>query len=184
MAKIITADIISDFFIQKSIEVDNPAGGNITHNKLQKLVTYSYVWYLGLRRKKLFEEKIKAGRHGYFVESQFERFKPFGFMPIVLPDFECNIESKLSVNIYDFLDNLWDAYGCFEGAFLSKLQYRDMPYKESFGFSFFVNDDRIEEFYSYRNKEIERYLPDGVYLFPHEENYQYCIGYMPLRVYQ
>ena len=68
-------------------------------------------------------------------------------MPIILPDFKCNIESKLSVNIYDFLDNLWDAYGRFEGGYLSRLQCKEMPYKESFGFSFFVNDDLIKEFY-------------------------------------
>lgn len=178
MVKKITADIISDFFIQKSIEVDTPAGGNITHNKLQKLVTYSYVWYLGLRRKKLFEEKITAGRHGYVVNSQFERFKAFGSMPIILPDFKCNIESKLSVNIYDFLDNLWDAYGCFEGSFLSKLQYRETPYKKSSGLgAFFANDDLIKEFYSYRNEELANYVPEGVCLFRHEDSYHYCIGY-------
>ena len=178
MVKKITADIISDFFIQKSIEVDTPAGGNITHNKLQKLVTYSYVWYLGLRRKKLFEEKITAGRHGYFVNSQFERFKAFGSMPIILPDFKCNIESKLSDKIHDFLDNLWDAYGCFEGSFLSKLQYRETPYKKSFGLgAFFVNDDWIKEFYSYRNQEIIYYMPDGASIFPHEDTYEFYIGY-------
>lgn len=170
MAKRITADIISDFFIQKSIEVDNPAGGNITHNKLQKLVTYSYVWYLGLRRKKLFEEKIKAGHHGYFVESQFERFKAFGSMPIILPDLKkYNIESKLSANRYNFLDNLWDAYGRFEGGYLSKLQCREIPYKKSFEQRYHVNDDMIKEFYSYRNKEIACYVPEGVCLFPDEE---------------
>ena len=179
MVKKITADIISDFFLQKSIEVDNPAGGNITYNKLQKLVTYSYVWYLGLRRKKLFEEKITAGHHGYFVNSQSERFKAFGSMPIILPDFKCNIESKLSVNRYNFLGNLWEAYGRFEGSYLSKFQCRDMPYKESRGFSFFVNDDLIKEFYSHRNKELANYVPDGVCLFPNENNYQYCIGSMP-----
>ena len=57
----------------------------------------------------------------------------------------------------------------------------DMPYKKSFQQRYYVNDDdMIKEFYSYRNKEIELYLPEGVLLFPDEENnYHYCIGYMP-----
>ncbi len=184
MTKTITADIISDFFIQKSIEVDNPAGGNISHIKLQKLITYSYVWYLGLRGKKLFKEGLKICNHGYFVESQRERFKPFGFMPIILPDFECNIACKLNYNIRNFLDNLWDAYGRFEGFYLSELQCMEPPYEESSGllvasFCVDVDDKLIKKFYSYKNKELGWYVPQCVCLFIDEESYKYCIGSKP-----
>lgn len=153
MDKQLTADIVSDFFINKSIEFDNPAGGNLTPIKLQKLITYAYVWYLGLRGKRLFEEKIKRCHHGYSVTSQFERFKTFGFIPIVLPDFE--YKHELSDDMDEFLENLWDAYGRFEGSYLSKLQCRELPYKESEGF--FVDDNSIKQFYT--PDRYREYLP-------------------------
>lgn len=181
MAKKITADIISDFFIQKSIEADNPVGGNITTIKLQKLITYAYVWYLGLRGERLFEEQVKKCNHGYFIKSQFERFKDFGFMPIILVDFECNIEDRLNPKIYDFLDNLWDAYGHFQDSYLSKLQCRELPYKEE-NIGLFVDDSSIKSFYSYKkniSKDLGCCLPEGVCLFMDDEHCQYMIGSTP-----
>lgn len=159
----ITADIISDFFIEKSIKVDNPVGGFITCIKLQKLLTYAYVWYLGLRGERLFEEQVKKCNHGYLIKSQYERFKHFGFMPIILVDFECNIEDRLDPKIYDFLDDIWDAYGRFEGSYLSQLQCRDLPYKEE-NIGLFVDDELIKSFYSYNNRKIRNYLPKNVVL--------------------
>lgn len=175
MGEQLTADMVSDFFIKKSIKADNPAGVDITHMKLQRLVTYAYVWHLGLRGERLFEEKIKKSHHGYTVKSQFERFKPFGFMPIILPDFE--YKHELSYSMEEFLENLWDVYGRFEASYLSKLQCREIPYKESE--AFFIDDKSIKEFYTRKNKELGWYLPEGVCFSVDDQDYLPIICFTP-----
>ena len=166
-----TSGIVADFFINKAIET----GHNITSIKLQKLITYAYVWYLGLRGKRLFEEGIKKSHDGYIVESQFERFELFGFIPIVLYDFE--YKNKFSYSTNEFLDNIWDVYGRFEGWYLSALQCRELPYKESE--AFFIDDKSIEEFYTQKNKEIAYYIPEGVFFTLDDQYYLPIICFTP-----
>ena len=69
-----SANKISDFFIQRAYqEIEN--GTLLTHLKLQKLLYYSYVWWLILKDKKLFDKGIEAWEYGQVVRTQYTRLK-------------------------------------------------------------------------------------------------------------
>lgn len=75
-----TAFHIANYFLWRSWK----EGIEITPLKLIKLVYITYGWNLVLNetRKKLFEERIEAWKHGPVLPSIYHEFKKFGNRPI------------------------------------------------------------------------------------------------------
>lgn len=177
----ITADRISDFFIEKSIEFDTPNGENITNMKVQKLITYAYSWYLGLRGKRLFEERIEAWDFGCVVHSQFQRFAPFANMPIIRENLKNNDIAILPNEIRNFLTHIWNCYGIFSASELSKMHHREMPWRKSYKEGekrLLIDDELIKNFYSYDNEKIANYLPENVVLTINDDGLYEIVRFM------
>jgi len=69
---------VFNFFMKKNIDNNKSTGFSLTESRLHALGAYAYVWYLGLRDKKLFDEKMYTSRNGngYFFYGQRKKYDP------------------------------------------------------------------------------------------------------------
>jgi uncharacterized phage-associated protein len=98
---------VFNFFMKEGIENNKSTGFSLTESRLHALGAYAYVWYLGLRDKKLFDEKMCMSRNsnGYFFYSQRRKYYIFGrteCSPFV-PTF------KTKMQFIKYAEDLWDA---------------------------------------------------------------------------
>lgn len=122
----ITAEAVAEYFIAKA----KKEGKYITNKKLQKLVYYSQAWFLVLKDKKLFEDKIEAWVHGPAIKSLYMKYKKFGFSPIE-KNVEDSLLSNLSPNDKVFLDTIWSVYGGLDAGYLEMLTHSEVPWKDA-----------------------------------------------------
>ncbi len=69
---------ISDYLIWFA----HDCGDVMTNLKLQKILYYAQGWFLALKNKPLFNNKIEAWIHGPVVPDVYHRFKEYKFNPI------------------------------------------------------------------------------------------------------
>ena len=112
-------DIANYFFllVQKK-------GGSITNKKLQKVLYYSQAWSLALRGVPLFEDPIEAWIHGPVVPKVYHHYKKSGFGPISIKP----VTSSLSLEIQEFLDEVWRVYGKYDAEYLEILSHSEAPW--------------------------------------------------------
>lgn len=112
---------IATYFIHRSNAEQIP----INNKKLQKLVYYAQVWYMALYNQKLFSEKIEAWIHGPAVSKLYTRYKDF--MLANIPDVK--LSKKLTPITIEFLAEIWDRYGKFDGEILEQLTHNELPWQ-------------------------------------------------------
>lgn len=148
------ASAFSDFFIRKAIK-NKKYGENMTNPRLQKLLYYSYAWYLALYDKDLFSEPIHAGEHGAYVRSEDKAFKQYNSKSI--PKIALiSQETDLIVSLFMFLEVIWNIYGRYSATKLRMMNINESPWirtknrepKEDG----FIYDHYIKEYFT-----IERY---------------------------
>lgn len=118
----------ANYFLAK---VDREAGDTITHLKLQKLTYYSQAWHLALEDEPLFDATFEAWAHGPVNPELFQEYRIFSWDGIPYPDdFDL---SSIEDGERDFLDEIWEAYGCYEAKYLESLTHQELPWLEARG---------------------------------------------------
>ena len=97
------------------------AGIPLTNLKLQKLVYYCQAWHLALRGGELFPDNIEAWVHGPVVRGVFAYYK------------QCNgaIEPIQCDAADAHLQEVFQAYGSFDGLQLERMTHSELPWMEA-----------------------------------------------------
>lgn len=128
---VISSDIIADYFISFSNEVQDP----ITNLKLQKLVYYSQAWFYAKNKAPLFDEDFEAWIHGPVIPSLYNTYRHFGWHNIVREDLGDSslktIKGKLGKEISDVLFDIINEYYRLTGFELEQLTHNEDPWKQA-----------------------------------------------------
>lgn len=119
----LTIEDIADCFLRI---VDRDSGSTITPLKLQKILYYSQGWYMALYNKELFKEDFQAWAHGPANPKIYEKYRKYGYDSI---DYPKNQAVSISEKILDFLYDIWNTYGIYDGKYLEKLTHSEEPWK-------------------------------------------------------
>jgi len=104
---------VFNFFVTKidREDIDNKSTDILTESRLHALGAYAYVWYLGLRDKKLFDEKLCMSRNGngYFFYGQRKKYYPY-LKPYIFGKTENSpfIPFKTKIKTKMELEDMWD----------------------------------------------------------------------------
>src|SRR4051812_15500625 len=73
---------VANYFIEKGLETNNP----VNPMKLQKLLYFSYGWYMAyFPYKKLFSARVQAWKYGPVIEEIYHDVKSYGNYSITNP---------------------------------------------------------------------------------------------------
>lgn len=114
---------ISDFFLSKD---------NLSPKKLQKLVYYSYAWFVALNNEfedeivnVLFDETPEAWLHGPVFPCLYQKYKTYGWKEIEKKEnYVCNLNKDLNV----FLNDIWEKFGVYSADQLESMTHRESPW--------------------------------------------------------
>lgn len=115
---------IANYFLSKA---DESAGDVISNLKLQKLLYYAQGFHLALYDKPLFEDPIKAWKHGPVVPAVYHHFKPHGEFGLPRPT---NVKT-FSKEVRSLLDEVYKVYGQFSAWKLRNLTHVERPWKNT-----------------------------------------------------
>lgn len=107
----------------------NTSGSFISNLKLQKLVYYAQAWYLVNYGVPLFQEDFQAWVHGPVVPSLYQKYKAFGWKPII----EYIEELNLPQEVTEFLEEVSDIYFACDAYELEKMTHEEDPWIEARG---------------------------------------------------
>jgi len=130
----------------------------MTHKKLQKLVYYSYAWFLTLNNdnsneltNKLFSTQPQAWVHGPVFSNLYQKYKQYRWTYIT----KLNQSENIPPELEKFLLMIWENYGQFDADQLEMLTHAEDPWKETFsksddgsGGSSTISDELIFTYYS------------------------------------
>lgn len=114
---------IADYFIYES----NQTGSLISNLKLQKLVYYAQAWHLALFNGPLFRGTFQAWVHGPVLPELYQRFKVFGWKPII----EDVDQPQLPAAISEFLAQITEAYMPYEALALEQMTHAELPWQQA-----------------------------------------------------
>lgn len=118
---------IANFFLQI---VDRDAGSTVTPLKLQKILYYAQGHYLAMFDKELFSEDFEAWAHGPANVQIYYEYKEYGFSAIDKPK---GVVPNLDKSLVDFLYEIWNVYGIFDGKYLEYLTHKEKPWIDARG---------------------------------------------------
>lgn len=118
-----TANIVADYILSKV---------NCTHKKLQKLLYFSYQWYLYVNNdtvdcleNKLFAEPFEAWVHGPVIRDIYYRFARYRGADIV----NMHVNRKLDKEVSNCIDNVLEVYGDYSANELELLSHMESSWK-------------------------------------------------------
>ena len=117
---------VANFFLKI---VDRESGSTITPLKLQKILYYAQGYYLAINDKELFNEEFQAWAHGPANVDIYEKYKIYGSNSIPEPKEE--IASCLTKEIIEFLYDIWNTFGIYDGKYLETLTHEEKPWIEA-----------------------------------------------------
>lgn len=118
---------VAKYFLTKVDRTED----EITHLKLQKLCYYAQAWHLAIKDAPLMDTEFQAWANGPVSPELWQEYKHYGFEPIDYPDkFNPLVLTKKE---RDFLDDIWEAYGCYTAKYLSDLTHQEDPWIEARG---------------------------------------------------
>ncbi|MFW2490265.1 Panacea domain-containing protein [Clostridium chromiireducens] len=102
---------------------------SMSNKKLQKLCYYAQAWYYAFYDEGLFYQDIEAWVHGPVVKDIYNRYKDNKWKLID----KVSIHSVNGINdeIAEFLDDVYDKYGEFDGDDLEALTHSELPWQEA-----------------------------------------------------
>ncbi len=122
----LNAIIIADYFLTKS---------EATPKKLQKLVYYSYSWFIALNNENendihciLFDEEPEAWLHGPVFKSLYYHYKGYAWHEIDKKNISVSFEND---EIAPFLDKIFDIYGKYDADELEYMTHQELPWKNA-----------------------------------------------------
>ncbi len=112
------------------IKLSENTGEPITNMKLQKLLYYSYAWYLVEKKKKLFDDKIFAWKYGPVVLNVYERYGVYGAEPIK----EAQGGDPESLDLFSkrIIEDVFAIYGGKSAIELMELSHSEAPWRDTF----------------------------------------------------
>lgn len=146
----LTPQDVAKFFLSKE---------SLTPKKVQKLVYYSYAWFIALNNEsadsienRLFSEHPEAWMHGPVFKTLYKAYKKYGWNPI---EKEEDIPETIKTNkdLLAFLEKIWDTFGKYDADTLEYMTHREDPWKKA----------RIEEKSSKSTKN--RMLDSEIFLY-------------------
>lgn len=118
---------VANFFL-KIVERDS--GSTITPLKLQKILYYAQGYHMAMFDEELFEDDFQAWAHGPANVDIYNEYREYGFSAIDKPKGEVPLFDD---GLIDFLYNIWNTYGIFDGKYLEKLTHQETPWIEARG---------------------------------------------------
>lgn len=115
-----TANQIADYFIY----VANETGSYLSNLKLQKLVYYAQAWHLALHEVPLFDEDFEAWVHGPVIPSLYEKYRSFGWRPILTDVPTPNFSESLQ----KFLQEVTEVYFSCDAFELEQMTHQEKPW--------------------------------------------------------
>lgn len=122
----INAKVIAQYFLTK---------GNLSPKKIQKLVYYTYAWFITLKNEspediqnRLFEEKPQAWAHGPVFQSHYQLYKDHGWHEIEKNTTEVRLKNP---ELSKFLDDIWAKFGKFSADELEYMTHQESPWLEA-----------------------------------------------------
>jgi len=144
---------IANYFLSKS--------SRITPKKLQKLLYFSYSWYLALMNEtkaeilnRLFSNKFEAWIHGPVCPELYKKYKTYGASYI--PKYTGSL-CVFTEDDKDVLENVWDEYARYTANELESISHQHDPWKitrekencsHADWCSAIITDELIFDFYS------------------------------------
>lgn len=110
---------VANWFLQKAV---------MTQKKVQKLCYYSQAWCYALKGYRLIDTDFQAWVHGPVSPALWERFKSFGYDPIVIHGGNTH---RFEPEDLKLLEDVWDTYGENTGNALEALSHRELPWIEA-----------------------------------------------------
>ena len=96
---------------------------SMTHKKLQKLCYYAYSWHLALKGERLFPNGFEAWIHGPVDPHLYREYKEYGWQAIPAKQ-----QTAVSVEVYRFLEEVYESYGHLSGDQLEYLTHTEEPW--------------------------------------------------------
>lgn len=138
----INAKIIAKYFLTKS---------ELTPKKIQKLVYYSYSWFIALNNENeneinslLFDETPEAWIHGPVFKTLYNEYRTFNWHEVPKNEELMSFEND---SIIPFLDHIWEEYGKFDADQLEYMTHHELPWQ---------NARKGMSALDYSNKEISK----------------------------
>jgi uncharacterized phage-associated protein len=138
--------------------INNKRYNNLSHLKLQKLLYYIQSWHLVFFDKKLFDDDFQAWVHGPVSRKIYDVFKDESILHDELsPNLSKgnNIESILSDEQLQLINDVLDEYGDKTPYHLECLTHEEKPWKEARGNCSLnekctntINENTIKEYYT------------------------------------
>ena len=100
----------------------------MTHSKLQKLIYYSYIYYLVSTGKKLFDTHFIAGMYGPYSEELYNKYRDFKREKNEITEWETY---HLHGYEQEILYIILDSYGKLSSYQLSYVNSRDNAWKQA-----------------------------------------------------
>lgn len=113
---------IANYFIWLA----NETGSFISNLKLQKLVYYAQAWHLAIHGDSLFSEDFEAWIHGPVIPSLYQKYKSFGWQPILE-----DANPKIPENISHFLDEVAEEYFGCDAYELEQMTHAEDPWNRA-----------------------------------------------------
>lgn len=110
---------VADYFIWLA----NETGSFISNLKLQKLVYYAQAWHIALHDNPLFEEDFQTWVHGPVIPSLYQKYKPFGWQPILE-----DVAPDLPEAVSQFLDEVAGEYFACDAYELEQMTHSEAPW--------------------------------------------------------
>ena len=122
----INAVTIANYFLTKS---------EATPKKLQKLVYYSYSWFIAINNEDendihsvLFDEQPEAWLHGPVFRSLYSEYKQYSWHEVEKNDAAIDFEND---EIAPFLDKIYDTYSKYDADELEYMTHQETPWKKA-----------------------------------------------------
>ncbi len=114
-------DEVADYFLLLARE----HGDYLSHLKLQKLIYYADSWHLvNFGKKPLVEEEFEAWVHGPVLRSLYNRFRDYGWQPIL----EEVSMPKVSKKQEKHLREVYEVFGGLSAFELEKMTHDEEPW--------------------------------------------------------
>lgn len=113
---------IANYFIWLA----NETGSFISNLKLQKLVYYTQAWHLALYGTPIFQEDFQAWVHGPVIPGLYQKYKHFGWQPILEETTPSLPDSTLQ-----FLQEVAEEYFACDAYELEQMTHAEAPWNQA-----------------------------------------------------
>jgi uncharacterized phage-associated protein len=144
---------IANYFISLA----NETGSFISNLKLQKLVYYAQAWHLALYDEPLFADDFQAWVHGPVIPSLYQKYKSFGWQPILEEASPEITNPAIPEKIWLFLDEVAEEYFACDAYELEQMTHAEAPWNLARGnlppdapSSAIIKKEWMQEYYATR----------------------------------